>query len=145
MSGQDAVNVTALREALTVAVAGLERCRQEAERHRQEADRWQRRIALAEQRGESDLATEAARLARQHAARAQAALAQHAKQRAAAQEVWQTVKNAAPGGAGSLGQSFLSRRATESVDVPHPSSLSLEEQLADLKRRLTMGTNGGQP
>ena len=47
---------------------------QEVQRHQQEAERWQRRVELAERHLEFNLATEAAQRARRHAGLALAAL-----------------------------------------------------------------------
>ena len=49
--------------------------RAQLQRHEEAMVRWQRRIVLAEQHGEFDLATRAAQLARWHAAQARAVAA----------------------------------------------------------------------
>ena len=57
-----------LRAALGETVVLQIKLREQLQRHEEAMIRWQRRIVLAEQHGEFDLATRAAQLARWHAA-----------------------------------------------------------------------------
>jgi phage shock protein A len=71
-----------VREAVAAAVMAEDWWWREAQRHRDEGERWQRRVELAERHQEFDLATEAAQRARHHAALALAAEGQYAQQQA---------------------------------------------------------------
>lgn len=61
------------REELLAASVAAERAERQRSQHQAEADRWQRRVELAERGGQADLAAEAAAQARQHAGLALAA------------------------------------------------------------------------
>ncbi|GEM_PF-6112672 len=69
------------RNALAAAIAAEDWWWREAHHQRQETQRWQQRIELAERSGDPDLATEAARRARHHAAQARSAELTYAEQR----------------------------------------------------------------
>ncbi len=71
-----------VREAVAAAVMTEDWWWREGQRHRDEGERWQRRVELAERHQEFDLATEAAQRARHHAALALAAEGQYAQQQA---------------------------------------------------------------
>ena len=74
---------------IVAAVLELDRWAQEALRQNREAERWQRRVSLAERHQEFDLATEGAHRARQHAGLALVAAGRHAKQQALVQRLQQ--------------------------------------------------------
>lgn len=71
-----------LREELLATSVAAERAERQRSQHQAEADRWQRRVELAERGGQAALAAEAAAQARQHAGLALAAAEDLAKLRA---------------------------------------------------------------
>ena len=128
------------RAALTAAIAAESWWWRRARHHQQESQRWQRRIELAERRGEADLATEAARRARHHAALARAAELSYAEQRARVQLLKQEARTH-----DLLAQSRLTRPFRPPQESPEDRLARLEReslveaQLRELKARLAPG------
>lgn len=84
------------REAVAAAVMAEDWWWREVQRHREEGERWQRRVELAEHHQEFDLATAAAQRSRHHAALALAAEGQYAQQQARVRVLKQELHDRAP-------------------------------------------------
>lgn len=84
------------RPIIVAAVLEQDRWALEALRQNREAERWQRRVSLAERHQEFDLASEAAHRARVHAGLALVAAGRHAKQQALVQRLTQASPASAP-------------------------------------------------
>ena len=87
MSGQPGSEAARLREELLGTSVSADRAERQRSWHQAEAERWQRRVELAERQGQTALAEEAAAQARRHAGLALAAAEDLAQVRARVREL----------------------------------------------------------
>ena len=115
----------ARRDAVAAAILAEGWWEREVHYQSQEAERWQRRLELAERHQELDLATSAAQRARQHAALALAAVTQHHEQAARVHQLQLEVPaylsadgstNSPPGGVLALEDRFAALEGASSTD-----------------------------